>query len=150
FFSVLRASAADPDTELANLVPDAGYREAFINLSRNLAPTGKSFERLEVRDASTPAIEPVSLEVSSRRDLNAALRKLRPAPSRALEEQVVQVRGVLRGLQLDKDWLEVNVTEGGQQVTKRIEGTTDVLDDIVGPMVNHRVVVTAVSRAGKL
>ncbi len=38
FFSVLRASAGNPDVDLVSLVPDAGYREAFANLSRNFSP----------------------------------------------------------------------------------------------------------------
>ena len=98
---VLRASASDPDAELSAPVPDKGYREAFLNLSRNLAPTGKMFDRLEIRDASAPALE---LQVTSRRDLNTALKNIRPP----------------------------------------------VLDDVVGPMVNHQVIVTAVRRKGKL
>jgi hypothetical protein len=101
---VLRASASDPDAELSAPVPDKGYREAFLNLSRNLAPTGKMFDRLEIRDASAPALEPVELQVTSRRDLNTALKNIRPP----------------------------------------------VLDDVVGPMVNHQVIVTAVRRKGKL
>jgi hypothetical protein len=31
-----------------------------------------------------------------------------------------------------------------------VQGAGDVLDDVVGPMVNHRVVVTAVRRQNKL
>ena len=51
-----------------------------------------------------PALEPVELQVTSRRDLNTALKNIRPP----------------------------------------------VLDDVVGPMVNHQVIVTAVRRKGKL
>ena len=61
FFSVLRASAgADPERELTSLVPDSGYRQAFASLSRNLAPAGKTFERLEIRDASVPSAPAVT------------------------------------------------------------------------------------------
>ena len=149
FFSVLRASASDPEADLTSLVPDKGYRAAFLNLSRNLAPTGKTFERLEIRDASAPALEPVSLEVASRRELNTALKKLRPPRSRQPSEEV-EVRGVLRGLHLDQDWLEVVTVEGDPQKPTRIYEAGDVLDDVVGPMVNHRVVVTAVRRKNRL
>jgi hypothetical protein len=149
FFSVLRATAMDPDVELASLVQDRGYREAFLNLSRNLAPTGKTFDRLEIRDASTPALEPVTLEQTSRRDLNAALRNLRPRATQPAEE-VVQVLGTLRGLHLDRDWLEIVPPGGSAEKPTRIEGAGDVLDDVVGPMVNHRVVVTAIRRRSKL
>jgi hypothetical protein len=148
FFSVLRASAADPEADLASLVPDKGYREAFLNLSRNLAPTGKSFDSIEIRDASTPAAEPVVLQTDSRRQLNTALRNIRPPRSRQTSEQPEEVKGVLRGLQLDQDWLEVVQSDPSKPV--RIYGAGDVLDDVVGPMVNHRVVVTTVNRRGRL
>ena len=93
---------------------------------------------------------PVSLEVASRRELNAALNKLRPAsPSRQADE-VAEVRGTLRALHLDEDWLEVVAVEEGGPKAVRILEAGEVLDDVVGPMVNHRVVVTAVRRKGRL
>lgn len=148
FFSVLRATVSSSDSDLATLVPDRGYREAFLSLSRNLAPTGKTFERLEIRDASAPAREPVSFEVASRRDLNSALKQLRPPKPRTPSESVVEVKGTLRGLHLDQDWLEVVDADPLKPI--RIHGAGDVLDDVVGPMVNHRVVVTAVRRRNRL
>ncbi len=121
FFSVLRASVSNPDEDLASLVPDKGYREAFLNLSRNLAPTGKTFERLEIRDASAPAAEPVSLEVASRRDLNSALKRIRPRQQPS--EEVVEVNGVLRGLHLDEDWLEVVEVNAAKPTRITMPGT---------------------------
>lgn len=113
-----------------------------------MAPTGKTFERLEIRDASAPAIEPVSLEASSRQELNAALKKLRSPKVQQADGEVVQVKGILRGLHLDQDWLEI--VERDSPKPTRVQGAGDVLDDVVGPMVNHRVVVTAVRRQNKL
>ena len=98
FFSVLRASARDPEADLASLVPDEGYRTVFLNLSRNLAPTGRTFERLEIREAGAPAQEPVVLEESSRQSLNLALRKIKPPRPAEPSEEPVEVRGTLRGL----------------------------------------------------
>jgi hypothetical protein len=148
FFSILRASVADPDQDLVSLVPDKGYREAFLTLSRNLAPTGRTFDSLEIRDASTPAVEPVSLQSDSRRQLNTALRSIRPARPRQPSEEVVEVRGILRGLHLDQDWIEV--VEADPLKPTRIHEAGDVLDDVVGPMVNHAVVVTVVRRKNRL
>lgn len=143
FFSVLRASSSDdPERELATVVPDSGYREAFASLSRNLAPAGKTFERLEIRDASAPATPTVTLAESSRKDLNAVLRKLKPREPRD-EAEPVEIRGILRGLHLDHDWLEIQPDSG---TPIHVDGAGDVLDDVVGPMVNHRVLVTAVRR----
>lgn len=151
FFKVLRATSANPEEELPAVVPDTQYREAFLNLSRNLAPTGKTFERLEVRDASTPKEPIVTFVSTARQDLNAALRKLRARAATDEGEQVV-IHGVLRGLHLDKDWLEVTTADQlfGQGEHVRILEAGDALDDVVGPMVNKRVVVTAVHRGSKI
>src|SRR5206468_3647613 len=78
FFNVLRASAGDPETELPAVVPDPQYREAFLSLSRNLAPTGKTFEWLEVRDAAAPADLIASFGSETRQQINTALRKEKP------------------------------------------------------------------------
>jgi hypothetical protein len=146
FFDVLRASANDPEYDLPSVVPKQEYREAFVNLSRNLAPsaTGKAFERLEVHDASAPNEPVASFAVETRERLNAALKKSKPAEP-AAGEQVI-LRGILRALHLDKDWLEIATEEPAAHV--RIDKAGDVLDDVIGPMVNRRVAVTAV-RQGK-
>jgi hypothetical protein len=52
--------------------------------------------------------------------------------------------GILRGLQLDKDWIEVRAD--GEEGTIRIYQTGDIIDDIVGSMVNHRVIVDVSER----
>jgi len=150
FFKVLGATSTNLE-ELSAVVPDTQYRAAFLNLSRNLAPTGKTFDRLEVRDASAPKSPTVTFVSAARQDLNAALRKLRPRASAGEGEQVV-IRGVLRGVQLDKDWLEVTAPDPpfGQAEHIRIDEAGDVLDDVVGPMVNKKVVVTAVHRGSKI
>jgi hypothetical protein len=49
------------------------------------------------------------------------------------------VRGVLRAVHLDKHWLLVT---GGQEPV-RVHGVQDTLDDVISPMVNRAVVVTA-------
>jgi hypothetical protein len=149
FFKVLKATSTNPQEELPTVVPDRQYREAFLNLSRNLAPTGKTFDRLEVRDASAPKEPIVTFFSTARQDLNAALRELKPrAPSEQGEQ--LTVRGILRALHLDKDWLEVTSSDdrSGQEHI-RISGANDVLDDVVGPMVNKKVVVTAIRRGSK-
>jgi hypothetical protein len=148
FFNVLRAAASDPETELPTIVPDRGYREAFLGLSRNLAPTGKTFERLEVRDAGAPA-DPIALfAVDTRHQINAALRKVKqPRPS-AVSDEPATIEGVLRAVHLDHDWLEVATAET-PPAHIRVDEAGEALDDVVGPMVNRRVIVTVVRRGRK-
>lgn len=147
FLQILHASATDPDAALEAVVPDKQYRDAFLNLSRNLAPNGRSFDRLDVRDAGAPSVVVASFEVETRQGLNAALRRARP--QRASDDEEVQtIRGTLRALHLDKDWLEVATTAAPPQHLK-IEDAGDVLDDVVGPMVNRLVNVSVVRRGKK-
>ena len=53
---------------------------------------------------------------------------------------VEELRGTLRAVDLDKDWLVVVV--GG--VPMHIDGLQDAVDDVIGPMVNRSVIVRAV------
>ncbi|MGH7988561.1 MAG: hypothetical protein ACREQX_20055 [Candidatus Binataceae bacterium] len=145
FFNVLRASANDPEGALPAIVPRSEYREAFLNLSRNLAPTGKAFERLEVRDASSPSDPIASFVTATRQLLNEAIRKSKP--SGATDERTVRMRGILRALHLDQDWIEITATGSPGHV--RINKASEALDDIIGPMVNHKVIVMAVKRGQK-
>lgn len=148
FFSVLRAAALSPDTELPKVVPDSQYREAFLGLSRNLAPTGKTFERLEIRAAGAP--EPIaSFVVTTRQQINTALRSIRPPRPTAVSDVPGTVRGILRAVHLDQDWIEVATTDE-PPAHLRIDEAGDALDDVVGPMVNRRVIVTIVRRGTRL
>jgi hypothetical protein len=148
FFRVIRASANDPEGELPAVVPDKEYRNAFLNLSRSLAPTprGKSFERLEVRDASSPNDPIASFGIETRQRLNAALQKSKPTGAQGSGEPVT-LRGILRALHLDKDWLEIAAWETGEHI--RIDKAGEVLDDVIGPMVNRQVSVTAIRHRQK-
>lgn len=148
FFKVLRASSTDPESQLPNVVPDRQYREAFLNLSRNLAPTGKTFDQLEVRDAGTPTEPVASFWPETRQQINATLRKTKPPRAEVEADEPVTIRGILRALHLDQDWLEVTTLDD-LHAHIRIDEAGEALDDVVGPMVNRRVTVTAVRRGMK-
>ena len=148
FFRVLRASSCDPEQELPKVVEDKQYREAFISLSRNLSPTGKSFEQLEVRDASTPNLPIVAFAIQTRQQLNAALRATRSPRNEVASDEPVTIKGILRALHLDQDWLEVTSDSPGVEHIK-VEEAGEALDDVIGPMVNRRVNVMTVRRGQK-
>lgn len=134
FMRVLRACVEDPEAQLPDVVPDASYRNTFLKLTRNLAPTGKRFGQLEVRSAA--ASRPLSLIPQTRAVLGQAIRaaRLAEAPTEEVEETV---KGILRAVHLDKDWIEVTVDDAHL----RINGVGETVDDVIGPMVNHAVVV---------
>jgi hypothetical protein len=143
FLEIVRRSATDPEASLPEVVPDPDYRATFLKLTRNLAPTGKTFSELEIRSERESGIGPVLFAPSSRKAINDCIKKHKASASPALEQGEVQLKGVLRALHLDKDWLEVTVFEPTEQHIK-IEEAGDAIDDVVGPMVNRRVTVEAV------
>jgi len=115
-----------------------------LKLARNLAPTGKTFKRLEIKSATDTEARPIILLPESRKEINESLRKGKKPIDASLGLKDRQLVGILRGLQLDKDWIEVRAD--GEEGTIRIYQTGDIIDDIVGSMVNHRVIVDVSER----
>jgi hypothetical protein len=144
---ILRASVEDPEKELEHLVPDKDYRATFLKLARNLAPTGKTFQQLSVGSA-TAAAAPVVMLPASRLGMNEALRRQAPRIPESDLLTSVEIRGILRGLSLEKDWLDVAVKrDDGTTEEVRIHDAGETLDDVIGPMVNRRVIVDAYRRS---
>lgn len=137
FLEIVRASSGEDTSALEKLVPDENYRSTFLKLARNLAPTGKTFDRIELRGSGET--RPVALGIESRVNINQQLRKKPPFPTTA-GEVLEELRGTLRAVHLDKDWLEVVV----DSVSVHVEGLQDTVDDVIGPMVNRAVIVRAV------
>lgn len=134
FLEILSASSSENTSDLEKLVPDEKYRSTFLKLARNLAPTGKSFDRIEFR--ASGEMKPVALGVESRLNINQQLR-IKPTIPPMADEVLEELRGTLRGVQLDKDWLEIVV----DSLSIHVEGLQDAVDDVIGPMVNRAVVV---------
>ena len=141
FLRILRVGIDDPEESFAKVVPPPDYRSTFLKLTRNLAPDGKTCDRLEIR--SPAESRPLSLDTDVRRNLGRVLRKTRQeneTPTARLE-----LRGVLRAVHLDEDWLEL--TMGSEHV--RVDAMTEEADDVIGPLVNRPVIVYASIVAGK-
>jgi len=143
FLDVVGASASEDVHRMEALVPDSTYRNTFLKLTRNLAPTGKTFEQIELRGAGEA--KPVSLGIDARMSINKNLRK--PAENvQAVPPVEEELRGTLRALDLDKDWLDI-VVDG---VSNHVVGLEEAVDDVIGPMVNRAVVVRVTRTTGKL
>jgi hypothetical protein len=140
---VINAAAQEKSEILEASVPDQGYREVFLKIARNLAPTGKTFQTLELKQATDEQAHPVVLTPETRQVVNSTLRvhKKKIATGGGAREQ--QLCGVLRALHLDKDWIEIALSDDPYDYVQ-VHRAGDVIDDIVGPLVNHRVVVDVV------
>jgi hypothetical protein len=135
FLSILRAAGENPEDGLNRIVPEEDYRATFLKMARNLAPTGKVIETIEVRGAGDDA--PIILSSNSRKLIANALKPQETIEARKVSEREITLRGVLRNLHLDDDWLEVSV----DGVPKRVTGVSETVDDLIGPMVNREVSV---------
>jgi hypothetical protein len=134
FLSIVRATVEDPENDLPQLVADPGYRRAFLGLSRNLAPNGKAFSSIEIRTLDDP--KPVTLIPETRALISKAIKVQTTGSSvDILGAEPKVLGGVLRALNLDKDWLELTVDNNNI----RVHGLGEEMDDVIGPMVNHTV-----------
>ena len=143
FVALLRDTTEDPTEALAERVPDKEYRGTFLKLTRALAPTGKDFSVLTVKQSSIDSA-PIILDAYSRKVINNVIRKDFTKP-KATGEIEGTLHGILRAVHLDQDWLEVTV-DGKHE---RVFEVGETVDDIVGPLMNHQVEVQIVTKGGR-
>lgn len=136
FMAILESAATDPDAALSAVVPDSEYRSTFLKLARNLAPTGRSFSQMEIRSSQGRA--PVVLTPESRKAMTRTIRDGGAVRPLGAQVEEVVLRGVLRAVHLEKDWLELSVND----TFLHISGVGETVDDVIGPMVNHSVAVS--------
>lgn len=141
FLEILKATSGEDEALLEAIVPKPEYRTAFLQLSRNLAPTGKTYESIEFKTATRDVA--VALTPAERSTINKALKRSRPADAPDASAREEELIGVLRAVDLDKDYLDVLV----DSQPMHIEGLGDAMDDVIGPMVNKRVKVSTVRSA---
>lgn len=142
FMEVVDASASEDAARIESLVPDPVYRSTFLKLTRNLTPSGKSFEAIELRSAGD--FRPVYLGAEARVNIRKSLKSGQTQPEGTMAA-TEELRGALRAVHLDKDWLDVLV----DGVPTHIVGLEDEIDDVIGPMINKQVVVRVARFGGK-
>jgi hypothetical protein len=137
FLTVIRAGISGDPAELERAVPRKDYRDAFLKLTRTLAPpaNGQTFGSLEIRGVGDRA--GVVLGSDARQIIGKKIRA-EVGGSTKSESETRNVSGVLRGLHLDKDWIEI--LQGTDLVP--IHGIKDTLEDVIGPMTNRKVIAS--------
>ncbi len=145
---ILKSASESSESAIKEIVAEEDYRSTFLKMARNLAPTGKSFSQIEIGSA-VEAYPSVILSNLSRRQISDMLNPPVAAevPS-VLASETLEIRGVLRALNLDRDIIEIHSENMNYVITE----TGDVVDDVIGPMVNHNVIVRARGgqKSGKL
>ncbi len=135
---VLNQVSSDPETGLNELVPD-DYRSTILQISKNIAPSNDSFERIEFKSESDS--KPVALTRLTYEEIGKVVsNKKRVIFSEDGKVETDTIVGNLRGVHIDKDWIELLVN--GKNI--RIHQVGESADDIIGPMVNHDVKVKVI------
>ena len=134
FLRILRVGIEDPEEGFAEVVRPSDYRRTFLKLTRNLAPDGKTCNRLDIR--SPDESQEISLDSDVRQSLGRIIRNTgqgteTPAARREW------LHGVLRALHLDQDWIELTVGNKHLHITS----VGEEVDDVLGPLVNKPVFV---------
>jgi hypothetical protein len=148
FLDVVSTLSTDTDGEASRtLIPEDDYRSTFRKLLRNLTPTGDEFDSLVIKSKDRENID-VALDQSTRPKLDQVIRAELPVANAEAGEAPTDFLGVLRALDLDKDWLKIEIARG-QQV--EVKGVAQTVDDVIGPMVNKKVLLSAIrSKTGAL
>ena len=141
FLRILHTGIEDPEDGLPEVVPDPDYRETFLKLTRNLAPNGKVCDQLEIHSAD--GLRAVRLDSEVRRKVGEVIRA-HDTDADLPAAQRESLKGVLRAVHLDKDWLEV-VADGEPVRVTKVE---EQVDDVIGAMVNKPVIVHVRRRDG--
>ena len=132
-----RLTTGTPE-QLEEFVPQRDYRKALLQLTRSVTPSGKRVTEVGIYRHHDDRTQSVYLTDK----LSSRIRRVLPPPEEP-EKKRNELRGVLRALHLDKNWLELATPEGEHIQCDTVH---DMLDDVVGPMVNHEVVVRGAIR----
>jgi hypothetical protein len=128
FFDIISTVVDLGPEALADQVSDPDYRNAFLRLVRSLAPAGEALREVEVRPSR--GRRSTILVPETKKTIQKHLEATK-APAERETERV----GILRALDLDQGRLILR--EEGQESPCRI--APGALDDVLGPLVNHRV-----------
>ena len=135
-FGILQACAESPQKGLVEAVPDENYRITFLKIARDLAPTAKEKRFKRINIASRDIDNPLLFTHETR---EAISRVIKENSQQMPDGKETEIRGVLRALHLDNDW--IHVVSGSRNW--RITDVKEEVDDRIGPMVNQPVVVQA-------
>ena len=131
---ILSLCSAEPASHVEEIDADPQYRRTFLRLVMRLAPAGSGLSQLSVQDGR--GTQQITLSRSTRGAIHAVLGS-GGSPAEG-EGDEPEIRGVLRAVSLEHDWLEVVDEQGA---STKVYGVDESVDDQIGPFVNRRVVV---------
>jgi len=125
--------------KLEEVVPQLDYRRALLQLTRNVTPSGKRIKEIGIYRKQEMQTESVYLTEA----LPEKIKEVMPRQQKESGKKYGEIHGTLRALHLDKNWLELTLPN---KEPVRCDTRHDMLDDVVGPMVNREVIVRGPTR----
>ena len=136
--SIVHEATGSSMRPISELISASDYRMKFLRLTRNLAPAERaSFKQIGLRDASS--VYSTTLSNESRKAINNTIRKEVSATAET-GHVAKTIVGVLRALDLERDWIKV--AHENKLITIKKAG--EAIDDVIGSMVNNEVIVQVV------
>jgi len=132
-FQFMDSLTAGDSAQLEQLIPQNDYRKALLQLTGTVTPRGRRIDEIAIYRKHHGKLQKVSLTEA----LPPRIREYTPTEPKHPEAERVEIRGVLRALHLDKAWLELVLPD---EKHEKCYTVPDMLDDVVGPMVNREVV----------
>lgn len=117
---------------LQKAIPDASYREVILKILRNVIPDG-------IRISSTELSASIDGQLQKRvlhRGYVESIRRVLEAEAKPSPGPPEEIRGRLRAVHLDNNWLIVDLEDGEP---RRCEIAREVYDDQIGPLLNREV-----------
>lgn len=144
FLDVVRSASKDDYESLSETIPDEAYRCALTKLVRNVIPDGEQVGEVEFRRASDLKECSVLLTDRHRPVIRQMIKTMQQATSpQQTDTPAVQPHiysGILRAVDLDNNKLRLDLP-GIDKVFEFRKGD-EILDDMIGPLLNKRVVIT--------
>lgn len=141
FTELIRYASVGDYEGICDLVPEEQYRKTFVMLLRNVVPDGTQVGEIEFRRPSEPKESAVILSSRSKAPLTQMLKreKLVGSSSHITDDSgTSELLGILRAVDLDENRLRLD--QGGDK--EEFNKADDILDDVIGPMLNKRVRIT--------
>lgn len=135
FASILNGAGTDP-ASFNEQIADQGYRDTFMKLVRDLVPSGREVDRVEIHRLGARRAGTTVLTPPLRKEITKQLHAVRPPRTR----ETVR-RGILRAMNLNEHWIALGGKSGNvRKCYARTEAL--LLEDVVERLVNKPVRVT--------
>jgi hypothetical protein len=134
FLDIVDAVTVGAAERLENQVRDEQYRTTFVKMVRGLVPAGDEIENIQIDRVSGDGGTVQSATISQQ--TGNLIRRSFPMLAPKNDMDRVEEAGILRALNLDTRYL--TIVRENEKVRFRFDQGV-ILDDVVGPFVNHRV-----------